>query len=59
MEKTKQKPIPTEIKKKGNGSGYNIHLENFLVISQKQHWNGIHKEPGKEDTLEQHSNGQC
>jgi hypothetical protein len=45
-EKTKQKPISTEIKKE-NGSGYYIHLENLLLIPQKQHWNGMHKEPGK------------
>jgi hypothetical protein len=25
----------------------------------EQHWNGIHKKPGKEDALKQHGDGQC
>jgi hypothetical protein len=30
-----------------------------IGLSQKQHWNGIHSDPGKEDALEQHGDGQC
>jgi hypothetical protein len=28
------------------------HLENLRTISQKQHWNAIHREPGRRDALE-------
>jgi hypothetical protein len=58
MGKTKQDPISTDTKKI-NGSGWAMRLENLLAISQKQHWNGIHREPGKEDALEQDGDGQC
>jgi hypothetical protein len=33
-------------------------LENLLAITQEQQLNGIHREPGKEDALEQHGDGQ-
>jgi hypothetical protein len=53
----KQKPISTEIKNE-NGSGWDVHLENLLAISKNQNWNGIHRELGKGDALEQYGDGQ-
>jgi hypothetical protein len=39
-EKTKQKPISTEIqKRKWKWIGHRLHLENLLAMSQEQHWN--------------------
>jgi hypothetical protein len=32
---------------------------NLIVLSQKQHFSGIHMELGKEDALKQHGDEQC
>jgi hypothetical protein len=54
--KNKQNPISTEIyKREWKWIGHT--LIDLLAVSQKQHWNGIHRESGKEDALEQHDNG--
>jgi hypothetical protein len=56
--KPSRSPYQQKLKQNGNGSRSDIHLQDLLTISKAQHWNGIHREPGKEDALQQHGNGQ-